>query len=233
MGLFAEVVVKFFNLVSPRQCVMCGCRLAVGEDVVCSSCNLDLPRTGYSATPYDNDMARALWGRMPVERAAALFFYRAHSGSSRIIYSMKYLGHPEVGELMGRMAAEEFMANGFFDGIDAIVPVPLARRRQRSRGYNQSMEIARGVSEITRLPIIRNAVKRKSFTASQTHMNRWQRNENVEDVFMLKNGKGLKDRHILIIDDVVTTGATVISCANELKKGGARMFSVLSLGFTK
>lgn len=102
-----------------------------------------------------------------------------------------------------------------------------------SRGYNQSMEIARGVSEITHLPVIKNAVKRKSFSASQTHLNRWQRNDNVKDVFILKNNKPLEGKHILIIDDVVTTGATIISCANELNKGGAEKFSVLSLGFTK
>ena len=233
MGLFAEIVVKLFNLVSPRQCVMCGCRLAAGENVICTACNFDLPRTGYSANPYDNEMARLFWWRIHIERAAALFFYRAHSDSSKIIYSLKYLGHPEVGEQMGRMVAEEFMPDGFFNGIDAILPIPLARKRQLSRGYNQSMEIARGVSEITHLPIIKNAVKRKSFSASQTNLNRWQRNDNVKDVFILKNNKPLEGKHILIIDDVVTTGATIISCATELAKASGVKFSVMSLGLTK
>ena len=231
--MLSELVVKLFNLVSPRQCAMCGCRLAIGEDVICSACNLDLPRTHYSKKPYDNEMARMFWGRIPVERVTAMFFYRAHSTPSRIIYSLKYLNHPEVGELMGRMLAEEIKADGFFNGIDAIVPIPLARKRQRSRGYNQSMEIARGISEVTGLPIIKNAVKRKSFKGSQTHLNRWQRNENVADEFSLKSGKDINGKHILIVDDVVTTGATVISCAGELIKGGAVRFSVLSLGFSK
>lgn len=233
MGLFAEYVIKLFNLISPRQCVMCGCRLSIGEKLICTACNLKLPRTGYSAKPYDNYMAHIFWGRLPIERAVALFFFRAHSDSSNIIYSIKYFGHPEAGAFMGRMAANEFRLNGFFEGIDAIVPVPLARKRQRERGYNQSMEIARGVSEITHLPIISNAVIRKSFAASQTRMNRWQRYENVKDVFVLKDGSSLTGKHILIIDDVVTTGATVISCATELQKGGASKFSVLSLGFAK
>ncbi len=212
---------------------MCGCRLAVGEYVICSSCNFDLPRTNYSATPYENEMAKLFWGRIPIEKAAALFFYRAHSDSSRMIYSLKYLDHPEIGELMGRFAANEFMRNGFFDDVDMIVPIPLARKRKLKRGYNQSMEIARGVSGITSLPIKDNVVKRKSFTASQTHMNRWQRNENVRDVFVLKGKNDLKGKHVLIVDDVVTTGATVISCADELAKCGASRFSVMSLGFTK
>lgn len=233
MFTLTELAVRLTNLVAPKQCVMCGCRLAVGEDVVCTSCNLDLPRTNYHEKPYDNEMAKLFWGRMPVEKAAALFFYRARSASSRIVYSMKYLGHPEVGELMGRMAAVEFAKSGFFDDVDLIVPVPLAKKRQRARGYNQSMEIARGVSEITRLPIVADAVVRKSFNGSQTEMNRWQRNENVEDVFTLKDGSRIEGRHVLIVDDVVTTGATVISCANELRRCGDVKFSVMSLGFTK
>ena len=233
MFTLTELAVRLINLVAPKQCVMCGCRLAVGEDVVCTSCNLDLPRTNYHEKPYDNEMAKLFWGRMPVEKAAALFFYRARSASSRIVYSMKYLGHPEVGELMGRMAAVEFAKSGFFDDVDLIVPVPLAKKRQRARGYNQSMQIARGVSEITRLPIVVDAVVRKSFNGSQTEMNRWQRNENVEDVFTLKDGSRIEGRHVLIVDDVVTTGATVISCANELRRCGDVKFSVMSLGFTK
>ena len=233
MFTLTELAVRLINLVAPKQCVMCGCRLAVGEDVVCTSCNLDLPRTNYHEKPYDNEMAKLFWGRMPVEKAAALFFYRARSASSRIVYSMKYLGHPEVGELMGRMAAVEFAKSGFFDDVDLIVPVPLAKKRQRARGYNQSMEIARGVSEITRLPIVVDAVVRKSFNGSQTEMNRWQRNENVEDVFTLKDGSRIEGRHVLIVDDVVTTGSTVISCANELRRCGDVKFSVMSLGFTK
>ena len=188
---------------------MCGCRLAIGERTICSACDMDLPRTRYQENPYGNDMAKLLWGRMPVERAAALFFYKPHSASSRIIHNLKYSGHPETGELMGRMAAAEIAAHGFFDGVDAIVPVPLARKRIRERGYNQAFEIARGISAVTRMPIIDKAVIRKSFKGSQTKMNRWQRNENVEGVFSLVDGSALTGKHILIIDDVISTGESL------------------------
>lgn len=212
---------------------MCGCRLAIGEDVICTSCNMDLPRTGYSRTPYDNEMARLFWGHIPMEKAAALFFYRPHSEASKIIYALKYREHPDIGEFMGRMAAMEFAANGFFDSVDIIVPIPLAKNRLRERGYNQSLEIARGVSDITHIPIVDKLIKRKPFTASQTEMHRWQRNENVKDVFILKNYALFSGKHILLVDDVVTTGATIISCANELRKSGGTKFSVLAIGFTK
>lgn len=233
MSIFAEVVVRLFNLIAPRRCVMCGCRLAIGENVICSGCNLDLPRTFFSERPYDNDLTQMFWGRLPIKRAAALFFYKRRSLTSRIIYSMKYLGHPEAGELMGQVAAKEFAANGFFDGIDIIVPIPLSRLRQLSRGYNQSMEIAKGISDITKIPIADKAVKRLWFRSSQTHLNFWQRMENVEKEFRLKDGSRIKGRHVLIVDDIVTTGATVYSCAKELMKSGDVTFSILSLGFTQ
>ena len=95
------MLTRLINLITPRRCVMCGCRLAIGEDVVCTACNIELPRTGHPASPRDNELARLFWGRIPVERAAALFYYRAHSAPGDVIYSMKYRSHPETGELMG------------------------------------------------------------------------------------------------------------------------------------
>lgn len=170
---------------------------------------------------------------MNVERAAALFYYEPQSNASHIVHSFKYFNHPENAELMGRMMADELTDSGFFADIDMIVPVPLAKKRQRSRGYNQSMEIARGVSDITGIPMKSDIVLRKTFDKSQTKMNRWQRNDNVKDAFLLKNANGLSGKHILIIDDVVTSGATVIACANAISSHADVRFSVLSLCFTR
>ena len=104
-------------------------------------------------------MAKLFWGQIPIERATAFFYYEAHADAANIIYELKYKNHPEIGEEVGRMFVKEIKPSGFFDGIDGIVPVPLAKKRLRQRGYNQSMEIAKGVSAVTRLPIISNAVK--------------------------------------------------------------------------
>jgi ComF family protein len=134
---------------------------------------------------------------------------------------------------MGRLMAKELQTSGFFDGIDGIVPIPLAKKRLRQRGYNQSLEIARGISEITSLPIYNKVVIRKVFEGSQTNKGRWERNENVEGVFELKDASAIQGKHLLIIDDVVTTGATVLACAKELCKAGNVKVSVISLGFSK
>ena len=224
---------RLLDLISPRLCVVCGQRLTVSEEIICSMCNLHLPRTGFHKDPYENEMAKLFWHQIPIERATALFYYEAHSETANILYELKYKNHPEVGEVMGRLMARELQPSGFFDGIDGIVPIPLARKRLRQRGYNQSLEIARGVSEITGLPIFNKVARRNAFEGSQTSKGRWERNENVEGVFEVKDVSAIQDKHLLIIDDVVTTGATVIACAKELCKGGHVKVSVISLGFAK
>lgn len=224
---------RLVDLIAPRACVVCGGRLGIHEFFLCGSCNLQLPRTNYADNPYENDMARLFWGQLPVERCAALFFYQGGSGPSQILYELKYKNHPEIGEFFGRMIAEEWNDTGFFEGIDLIVPVPLAKERQRQRGYNQSLHIARGIGSVTRLPIVTNAVSREQFVESQTQKDRWQRNENVKGCFRLNDGSALKGRHVLLVDDVVTTGATICSCGREMLKAGDVRFSILTIGFAK
>ena len=203
---------RLLDLISPRLCVVCGERLAVTEETLCSKCYLHLPRTDFGRDLYENVMAK-------------LF--------ANILYELKYKNHPEIGEVMGRMMAKELMRNGLFDDIDALVPVPLAKKRERERGYNQSMMLAKGVSEVTGLPIANRVVRRTRFAGSQTRRGRWERNENVEDVFELQDADSISGKHLLLIDDVVTTGATIIACAKEMQKASNVRISVLALGFAK
>ena len=224
---------RLLDLISPRLCVVCGQRLTISEETICTKCNLHLPRTDFHQDPYENEMAKLFWHQIPIERATALFYYEAHSETANILYELKYKNHPEIGEVMGRLMAKELQPSGFFDGIDGMVPVPLAKKRQRQRGYNHSMEIARGISEITSLPIYNKVARRSVFEGSQTNKGRWERNENVEGVFELKDATAIQGKHLLIVDDVVTTGATVLACAKELCMAGNVKFSILALGFAK
>jgi len=224
---------RLLDLISPRLCVVCGHRLTVTEEVICARCNFHLPRTGFQHNAYENDMAKLFWGQIPIERATAFFYYEAHAETANILYELKYKDHPEIGEIFGRMFAAEIKSAGFFDEIDGIVPVPLAKKRQRQRGYNQSEEIAQGVSEITGLPIYKKVVKRISFKGSQTNKGRWDRQENVERVFDLIDAEAVSNKHLLLIDDVVTTGATCIACAKVLCQSANVRISILSLGFAK
>ena len=220
------------DLISPRLCVVCGNRLAVTEETLCSKCYLHLPRTDFANDLYENVMAKLFWGQIKLEKATALFYYEPHAETVQILYEMKYKSHPEIGVVMGRMMAKELMKSGLFEDIDALVPVPLAKKRERERGYNQSLELAKGVSEVTGLPIANLVIRRTKFVGSQTKRGRWERNENVEHVFELVDDN-ISDQHLLLIDDVVTTGATVIACAKEMQKASNVKISVLALGFAK
>lgn len=224
---------RILDLISPRQCVICGERLSITERALCSSCYLHLPRTTYQFTPYDNPMTQLFWGLAPVSRAAALFFYEPHAEAAQFIYDLKYADRPDIGEDIGRMMAEEMQMADYFAGVDVIIPVPLSSKRKRQRGYNQSEMIAHGIHEITHIPVMHRALKRKHFHQSQTSLMRHQRQENVAEMFELRDAKDLEDKHILLVDDVCTTGATLIACTHVLKDIPGIRISVLTLGFTK
>lgn len=225
---------RLFHLIAPPACAICGCRLAIDEELLCVRCNMHLPRTPYASTAEDNEMVRRFWGHGPVERAVALFYYEAGSEASRVIFRMKYHNHPEVGEILGTWVAREAGRYDFFHGMDAIVPVPLSKRRERKRGYNQSMEIAKGVSSVTGLPIMDHVLVRQHFKESQTRQSMHGRRENVAGAFSLHpKAPSLEGKHLLIIDDIVTTGATVTACIEAMGQPQGMRVSVLSIGVAK
>jgi ComF family protein len=202
--------------------------------LLCADCDAELEKTPFPESPYDNMMARLFWGQFPIEKASAWFYYRSHSDPSKMIYDLKYHGQPLLGEDIGEQMALRHLPTGFFNDIDAIIPIPITRKRQRQRGYNQSRQVAKGISHITHLPIYDRVVKRTNFTQSQTHQgNSWERRENVREAFQLIDADKIKGKHLLIIDDIVTTGATVIACGQELAKAEGIKLSVLSIGYTK
>ena len=223
---------RFLDFISPRLCVVCGRRLSPTERSLCSVCQLHLPRTAYQFTPEDNPMAQLFWHLAPIERAAAFIYYQPHSEMARIVYQLKYNNCPDVGEDVGRLMATDMQMAHYFDDIDLLVPVPLTTKRLHQRGYNQSEMLAQGISSVTKLPVAAKALKRQVFHGSQTHLSRHERRENVDDVFAVADAEALKGRHVLLIDDVCTTGATLTACAQAIAPIEGIRISVLTLGFT-
>ena len=223
---------KLLDVIAPRFCAICDDRLSFTESLLCARCHLHLPYTHFETTPYDNRVARLFWGLFPVERVVSAFYFYPHSESSQMIYKLKYGGQPEIGQKLGIIMGRRLCEKGFFDGIDAIIPVPLTRRRLWQRGYNQSMEIARGLREVTGLPIWNKVVRRSKFSASQTGMRGWERRANVAGNFVLRDGERIKGRHVLLVDDIITTGSTITSCALALSQAGDVRISIFSIGFT-
>lgn len=225
---------RLTDMLFPRACEVCGQRLALGDVVVCANCNRQLPRTYHQTDPYENEMAQLFWGRIDaVERCAAFMFHQSQLPSSRIIYSMKYRERPDIGLSMGRLMAEELLPSGFFSGIDGVVPIPLSKQKLRRRGYNQSLQLARGICQVTGRTLLDGVVRRIVDTESQTLKARTERADNMEGAFSVVDAQAIAGHHLLIVDDVVTTGATICSCVAEMQRAAQCQVSVLALAFTK
>ena len=202
--------------------------MASAEKYLCCGCLRGLPRTNYHLME-TSPLEQMFWGQIPIERATAMFFFSGNNPRS-IIHKLKYFNSPKAGEYLARIFADEIKGCGFFSDIDAIVPVPLARSRKWQRGYNQSDWIARGISKQTGIPIIGDAINRVRSNKTQTRLSAQERWDNVEGIFQLSRPEVIAGKHILLLDDVITTGATTISCAQTLMEAGGDMrFSVAAL----
>ena len=201
---------SLIDFVLPRYCKVCGRRLDTGETNLCISCYLSMPSLDYQ--PDSLSLAeRILLTEKNVVRAASVIQYEKESDYRRILFHLKYWNHPEVGTWLARIGAERLAEKGFFDGVDSIVTVPLSARKRRKRGYNQCDYIAQGVAQVTGLPLIEGAVERGVEHQHQAGLGRYQRWNNAEGLFSVRNPELLRGHHILLIDDVMTTGATLCS----------------------
>lgn len=223
---------SFISLLFPRCCVVCGRVLVEGEEYLCTHCNIDMPRTHYETCP-GNPVEQMFWGKIPVERATSYFFYNKGSDFRFILHQLKYHGCKELGEAMGRMMACELLRSGFFETIDCIIPVPLHEKKQQLRGYNQSEWIARGISAATGIPVNTTAVVREKDTETQTRKSMSERWENVSGIFVLLQPALFVKQHILIVDDVLTTGATTVTCASVFNEVEGIRISVLTLAMAQ
>lgn len=198
--------------------------------MLCPSCLLRLPYTNIKGAE-GNPIERLFWGSARVVRASATMIYQPGFEADRILHAIKYHDRPDLAIEMGRIMAQEHIGHGFFEGIDAIVPMPLHPKRQRERGYNQSERLAQGIAEVTGLPVVELARRIKDNT-SQTTLNREERALNVKDIFVADEEQLQKfsGSHILLVDDVITTGATSINCAKAFA-GTSLRISFLALAF--
>ena len=219
---------SFLSLLFPRCCLVCGRPLAKGEECICTMCNINLPRTNYHFQQ-DNPVEQLFWGKIPLERATSFFFYRKGSDFRQILHQLKYGGRKELGAIMGRYMASELLPTGFFNGIDVIIPVPLHKKKQQLRGYNQSEWIVRGIAAVTGIPVNAESIIRRKNTETQTRKSTFERWENVDGIFELHSSEHLQEKHVLIVDDVLTTGATTVACASALMEIQGIRISILTL----
>ena len=210
-----EIARGFLHLAYPQLCVACDGDVPAGAACFCLSCRVKLaPANMYWQR--ENEFTDRFWGRLRLEGGAAMYYFQRKSPIQRALHQLKYQNQPQIGLKIGREFGRALLQSPIFQTVEGVVPVPLHPRKERTRGYNQSAMLARGLAEIMGVPMVTGALVRPLFTSSQTRKKRMERFENVGDVFAIAQPDRLQGKHLLLVDDVLTTGATLETCGQLL-----------------
>jgi ComF family protein len=205
------------HLFYPHICRGCAVELYSLKETLCISCSGNLPYTGF-ATVKGNPVEKTFWGRIEVESAMSLLYFTPGSITQLLMHQLKYKGCQQLGVYLGQLMGYALMASNRFSAIDAILPLPLFAAKEKLRGYNQATVIAEGISNVTKIPVFTDWIARTHFTETQTKKSREERWQNVEGLFKVTKPEALKTKSVLLVDDVLTTGATLEACGIAIKK---------------
>jgi ComF family protein len=232
MGAFLDITQDFLSLFFPELCAACGTPLYKNESAICTSCIYHLPVTNFHGDP-TNKFCKQLWGRFNFKHASSFVFFRKGDRVQNIIHQLKYNKRPEVGFRMGQLYGTVLKDCKIWDNPDLIVPVPLHPTRLKQRGYNQSESFADGIASVLSVPVINDILIRREYTKTQTQKSRFGRYENLRSAFLCRQPEAFANKHILIVDDVMTTGATIEACCLTLSEIENLEISISTIAFTE
>jgi ComF family protein len=211
-----NIITDFISLIFPRICAACGNSLWRHEEVLCGLCDFHLPRTLFHQHEA-NPVARLFYGRARVASAAAFLFFNKGNRVRQLIHQLKYKGRKDIGIFLGKIYGHDLQASPLFSEISLIIPVPLHKKKYMKRGYNQSEQFAIGLSETMKIPVNRHLLVRTRHTDTQTRKTRFGRYQNVKEIFSVGEPQRWENLHLLLVDDVITTGSTLESCIEALQ----------------
>lgn len=222
---------SLLHLLFPHVCEGCGTDVVQPDHYLCLHCHANLPATDFHLYP-NNPVEKIFWGRIAVTHATAQYYFARHAVMQTLMHGLKYRGNKDLGLYLGRLMGHAFAASNRFRFVDALVPLPLHPAKERKRGYNQAAVLCEGIADVLAKPVLKHAVVRTEQTDSQTKKNRVQRWANMERKFELAKPGAVAGKHLLLVDDVVTTGATLESCGAELLSGNNVQLSIATLCYS-
>ena len=217
-----------FHLMFPHICIGCGSDVLDGGNYLCLECINDLPHTNY-AQHANNPAEKIFWGRVPITAAMCAFYFTKVSIVQNLIHEFKYKGNREIGKYLGCMIGESIVGSNRFKDISIIIPLPLFIEKEKRRGYNQAKILCDGISDLTGIHVLTNHVVRIVDTESQTKKKRIQRWKNVDKTFRVLNPEVLEGHHVLLVDDVITTGASLEACGQAILNVAGTSLSIAAL----
>lgn len=226
------ILEDFISLFYPRYCRGCFNSLVKGEELICTRCMLEMPKSYYHLQR-QNPFYQKFRGRLPVNRVMTLYKFAKGGRVQQLLHALKYRQQPEIGEMLGRVYGQDLIEADYRKTFDLIVPVPLHFARKKLRGYNQSEEFGKGLSRMLEVPCDDTFMKREAMTETQTHKSRLSRWENVSRVFKVTDVNAIAEKRVLLVDDVVTTGATLEACGQALLHAGCRELSIACIAATQ
>lgn len=230
MNWIKEIIPSFSHLFFPHTCAGCGSDLVGEGQLLCLECINNLPLTNFELHA-NNPAEKIFWGRAEISSATCQYYFTKNSILQNILHQFKYKGKKHIGLYFGKIMGEALNKSDRFNTVNAIVPLPLFITREKSRGYNQAGILAEGISSVMNIPVLQNAIVRAISTSTQTQKNRIERWQNIRGKFELKDKESLHDKHVLLVDDVMTTGATLDACANELLQAEGIKISIATLAY--
>lgn len=222
----------FVSLLFPQLCPACGQSLMANEDLLCTECRYTLPQTNFHQHP-DNIVAQQFWGKMPLQGAYALYYFSKGGKVQSLMHHFKYSGMQRIGNVLGNIAGAQLAESEVYNTANLIIPVPLHQKRLKERGYNQSACFAQGLAEKLNVAVEEDNLIRLKATETQTHKSRFARYENMKEVFAIANPERLENKHILLVDDVVTTGSTLEACGNVLLSVPGLRLSIATIAYAE
>lgn len=232
MNLQRSYLADFVSLLFPELCAACRESLVINEHLLCTDCRYNLPYTNFHLQP-DNIVARQFWGKIKLEAAFALFYFNKGGKIQNLMHQFKYNGIHQIGNLLGNIAGEQLIKNDLFTTVDFIIPVPLHKKRLKERGYNQSACFAEGLADKMNAIVEDNNLVRAKSTETQTHKSRFARFENMQEVFAVNNPEKLIHKHVLLVDDVITTGSTLEASGSQLLKIEGLRLSIATIAYAE